>query len=52
MSALRGGDDSVIHMLVPGFRVEELPVTLPNQNNLRFAPDGQDAPFEFHRSKS
>lgn len=40
MSALRGGDDSVIHMLVPGFRVEELPVTLPNQNNLRFAPDG------------
>ena len=37
---LRGGDPSVIHMLVPGFQVEELPVTLPNQNNLRFAPDG------------
>lgn len=27
-------------MLVPGFIVEELPVKLSNQNNLRFAPDG------------
>jgi putative heme-binding domain-containing protein len=27
-------------MLIPGFTVEELPVKLPNVNNLRFAPDG------------
>lgn len=27
-------------MLVPGFTVQELPVKLSNQNNLRFAPDG------------
>lgn len=33
-------NDPVIHMLVPGFTVEELPVHLSNQNNLRFAPDG------------
>ncbi len=32
--------DPVVHMLVPGFTVEELPVRLSNQNNLRFAPDG------------
>ena len=30
-----------IHMLVPGFTVRELPVRLPNINNLRFAPDGR-----------
>ena len=29
-----------VHLLVPGFTVQELPVTLSNQNNLRFAPDG------------
>lgn len=29
-----------VDMLVPGFKVEELPVRLSNQNNLRFAPDG------------
>src|SRR5437773_1470311 len=28
-------------MLVPGFTVRELPVNLPNANNLRFAPDGR-----------
>src|SRR5437879_6874360 len=28
-------------MLVPGFTVRELPVRLPNINNLRFAPDGR-----------
>lgn len=28
-------------MLVPGFTVRELPVKLPNANNLRFAPDGR-----------
>ena len=27
-------------MLIPGFTVEEVPVKLPNLNNLRFAPDG------------
>jgi len=31
---------TVVQMLVPGFTVEELPVNLSNQNNLRFAPDG------------
>src|SRR6266478_4798689 len=31
----------VIHMLVPGFTVQELPVRLSNINNLRFAPDGR-----------
>lgn len=31
----------IVHMLVPGFTVQELPVKLPNLNNLRFAPDGQ-----------
>ena len=29
-----------VRLLVPGFTVEELPVKLSNQNNLRFAPDG------------
>lgn len=29
-----------VHMLVPGFTVEELPVRLPNLNNVNFAPDG------------
>ena len=29
-----------VQMLLPGFVVEELPVKLRNQNNLRFAPDG------------
>src|ERR1043166_6723885 len=32
---------SVIHMLVPGFTVQELPVHLSNINNIRFAPDGR-----------
>ncbi len=32
--------EPVVHMLVPGFSVQELPVRLSNQNNLRFAPDG------------
>lgn len=31
---------SPVHLLVPGFTVQELPVKLSNQNNLRFAPDG------------
>ena len=33
--------EPVIHMLVPGFTVRELPVKLNNVNNLRFAPDGR-----------
>src|SRR5881397_539796 len=36
----QNGSTSVVQMLVPGFTVEELPVKLSNQNNLRFAPDG------------
>jgi putative heme-binding domain-containing protein len=35
-----GEKPPVVHMLVPGFVVDELPVRLPNCNNLRFAPDG------------
>jgi putative heme-binding domain-containing protein len=30
----------IVQMLVPGFTVEELPLKLSNQNNLRFGPDG------------
>lgn len=33
-------NEPVVRMLVPGFSVQELPVRLSNQNNLRFAPDG------------
>jgi len=32
--------EEVIRPLVPGFVVEELPITLPNVNNLRFSPNG------------
>ena len=32
--------ESPIHVLLPGFVAEEIPVHLPNANNLRFAPDG------------
>lgn len=31
---------SELTVLVPGFEVREIPVRLPNVNNLRFAPDG------------
>src|SRR6266566_9066496 len=34
-------DQTIVHMLVPGFTVQELPVRLSNLNNLRFAPDGR-----------
>src|SRR5712671_1068266 len=30
-----------VHMLVPGFTIRELPVSLPNLNNLEYAPDGR-----------
>src|SRR5688572_29646753 len=36
-----GGPEPIVHMLVPGFTVRELPVRLSNINNLRFAPDGR-----------
>lgn len=32
--------DDVIRPIVPGFVAEELPITLPNVNNLRFSPNG------------
>jgi putative heme-binding domain-containing protein len=32
--------NEVVRMLVPGFKVRELPVKLSNVNNLRFAPNG------------
>ena len=31
----------VVHMLVPGFTVRELPVRLTNLNNIEYAPDGR-----------
>ena len=34
-------DAPVVQMLVPGFRVDELPVTLTNLNNIEYAPDGR-----------
>ena len=33
--------EPIVHMLVPGFTVQELPVRLSNVNNLRFSPDGR-----------
>ncbi len=33
-------DEPLVKMLVPGFTVQELPLKISNQNNLRFAPDG------------
>src|SRR5437879_156311 len=38
---IQGAEQQVIHMLVPGFTVQELPVHLSNINNIRFAPDGR-----------
>lgn len=34
-------DAPVVQMLVPGFRVDELPVALTNLNNIEYAPDGR-----------
>ena len=34
-------EPALVHLLVPGFTVRELPVRLSNLNNLRFAPDGR-----------
>ncbi len=41
LSPAAGETQSVVHFLVPGFTVQELPLKLSNLNNLRFAPDGQ-----------
>ncbi len=38
--AIAAAAPAEVHMLIPGFTVEEVPVKLPNLNNLRFAPDG------------
>ncbi|HRE81177.1 MAG TPA: c-type cytochrome [Opitutaceae bacterium] len=32
---------SVVKMLIPGFSVQELPLTLTNQNNVEYTPDGR-----------
>lgn len=37
---VRVADPPPVQVLVPGFRVRELPVTLPNVNNVRFHRDG------------
>src|SRR6266567_4004794 len=34
-------DQTIVHMLIPGFTVQELPVRLSNINNLRFASNGR-----------
>ncbi|MEO5804335.1 MAG: ThuA domain-containing protein [Verrucomicrobiota bacterium] len=39
-SMVVNGVEPVVRMLVPGFTVQELPLKISNQNNLRFAPDG------------
>lgn len=36
-----GGSRPQVQMLIPGFTVRELPVELPNVNNLRYRPDGK-----------
>ena len=41
LTNLRAEQQPVVHMLVPGFTVQELPIHLSNINNLRFAPDGR-----------
>lgn len=33
-------DEPIVRMLVPAFTVQELPLNISNQNNLRFAADG------------
>jgi putative heme-binding domain-containing protein len=40
-AALVAEEKPIVHMLVPGFTVQELPIRLSNINNLRFAPDGR-----------
>ncbi|HVV00093.1 MAG TPA: heme-binding protein, partial [Verrucomicrobiae bacterium] len=39
--ASAAGTPPIVRMLVPGFKVEALPLHLSNLNNLRFAPDGR-----------
>ena len=39
LSLAPGETNPVVHMLVPGFTVQELPVKLSYINNLRFAPE-------------
>lgn len=34
-------DPPLVQMLVPGFRVDELPVKVSNLNNIEYAPDGR-----------
>ncbi|HKS37339.1 MAG TPA: ThuA domain-containing protein [Verrucomicrobiae bacterium] len=41
VAASVGSGGTNVWMLVPGFTVQELPLQLPNVNNLRFAPDGR-----------
>ena len=41
LTSLSAETQTNVHMLLPGFTVRELPVRLPNINNLRFAPDGR-----------
>src|SRR5262249_46082094 len=35
------GEELPVHLLLPGFTVRELPVQLPNTNNVRYGPDGR-----------
>src|SRR5215468_6496705 len=37
----RAEQQPIVHLLVPGFTVQELPVHISNINNLRFASDGR-----------
>src|SRR5258708_2370625 len=40
-AAARTDESPVVHVLVPGFTVQELPIQISNLNKLRFAPDGR-----------
>src|SRR5689334_1694021 len=41
-SALGAGtNEKMVSIMMPGFRVQELPVHLSNVNNLRFSPGGK-----------
>ena len=34
-------EEEIVHLLIPGFTVRELPLKISNCNNLRFSPDGK-----------
>ncbi|EDY19841.1 heme-binding protein [Chthoniobacter flavus Ellin428] len=41
LMAVASAEELPVHPLAPGFTVRELPVKLPNTNNVRYGPDGR-----------